>query len=114
VDGKIRGVRVELALYEYGNDTIPAQAGYIRQVMPFTTDLDKVSEKLNALFTNGGSEYVGQGIETAVTSLQWSPEPARMKFVLVAGNEEFDQGPVTAATAMADAAKRDINVQLIY
>jgi hypothetical protein len=28
--------------------------------------------------------------------------------------EEFDQGPVTAAQAMAAAAKKDINVQLIY
>ncbi|MGE0868331.1 MAG: VWA domain-containing protein [Kofleriaceae bacterium] len=114
VNGKTRGVKIELALYEYGNDTVPAKAGHIRQVLPFTSDLDRVSEKLHALFTNGGEEYAGKAIETAVTSLRWSSDPDAMKCVFIAGNESFDQGPVTAATAMATAAKRDINVQLIH
>jgi von Willebrand factor type A domain len=114
VNGKTRGVRIELALYEYGNDTIPADAGFIRQVMPFTHDLDKVSEKLHALFTNGGSEFAGQAITTVVKDLQWSSDPDAMKFVFVAGNEEFDQGPITAANAMKVAAGKDVNVQLIF
>jgi hypothetical protein len=114
VNGKTRGVKVELALYEYGNDAIPSESGFIRQVQPFTGDLDKVSEKLHALFTNGGSEYAGQAITTAVTQLQWSSDPNAMKFVFVAGNEEFDQGPITALTAMNDAAAKDISVQLIF
>lgn len=113
VDGKQRGVKVQLALYEYGNDTISAKDGYIRQVTPFTGDLDKVSEKLNALFTNGGSEFAGQAITVAVKDLQWSSDPSTMRFVFVAGNEGFDQGPVTAAAAMAAASQKDINVQLI-
>nr|MBA3499500.1 hypothetical protein [Deltaproteobacteria bacterium] len=46
--------------------------------------------------------------------LQWSSDPNAMKFVFVAGNEEFDQGPITAATAMKDAAAKDISVQLIF
>lgn len=114
VDGKTRGVKIELALFEYGNDTIPASQGYIRQVLPLTTDLDLVSERLHALFTNGGSEYVGQAIETSVHSLAWSKDPAAMKFIFVAGNETFDQGPVSAARAMAAAAAQEIHVQLIY
>ncbi|MBL0219752.1 MAG: VWA domain-containing protein [Myxococcales bacterium] len=114
VDGKVRGVKIELALYEYGNDTIPAAQGFIRQVLPFTSDLDSVSEKLHALFTNGGSEFAGQAIQTSVAKLQWSSDPAAMKFIYVAGNEGFDQGPVNAADAMAAAAKSNISVQLIY
>ncbi len=114
VDGKTRGVKIELALYEYGNDTLSGKTGFIRQVLPLTTDLDKVSEKLHGLFTNGGSEYVGQVIDRAVTQLEWSKDPNAMKFIFVAGNEEFDQGPVTAAKAMAHAAGKDINVQLIH
>ena len=114
VDGKTRGVKIELALYEYGNQTIAQTAGYIRQVIPFTGDLDRVSEHLHGLFTNGGSEYAGQAIETAVNSLQWSSDPAAMRFVFLAGNEGFDQGPVTAAKAMEAATKKDISVQLIY
>lgn len=114
VDGKVRGVKIELAIYEYGNDTLPAESGYIRQVLPFTSDLDQASEKLGALFTNGGSEFAGKAIETAVTSLAWSKDPAALRFVFVAGNESFDQGPVAATTAMGDAAARDIAVQLIF
>lgn len=113
VDGKVRGVKIQLALYEYGNDTIPMQEGYIRQVLPFTSDLDKVSEKLQALFTNGGSEYAGQAIQTAAQQLQWTSDPSALKFIYVAGNESFDQGPISAATAMAAAAKQDISVQLV-
>jgi len=37
-----------------------------------------------------------------------------MRFVFLAGNEGFDQGPVPAAKAMQAAAGKDINVQLIY
>jgi hypothetical protein len=113
VDGKVRGVKIQLALYEYGNDTLSAKSGYIRQVQAFTGDHDTVSEKLHALFTNGGSEFAGQAITLAVKDLQWSSDPSTMRFVFVAGNEGFDQGPVSAVTAMAAADKKDINVQLI-
>jgi len=114
VNGKTRGVKIELALYEYGNQTLAESTGFIRQVLPLTSDLDKVSEQLHGLFTNGGSEFAGQAIETAVGSLQWSSDPAAMRFVFLAGNEGFDQGPVPAAKAMQAAAGKDINVQLIY
>lgn len=114
VNGKTRGVRVELALYEYGNSALPEGEGFIRQVLPLTSDLDKVSEQLNALFTNGGSEYAGQAIQAAVTSLTWSSDPSALKFVFVAGNESFNQGPVSADAAMKLAADKDITVQLIH
>jgi hypothetical protein len=113
VDGKVRGVKIEIALYEYGNDTLPADQGYIRQVLPFTSDLDTVSEKLHGLFTNGGSEYAGQAIQKAVLGLPWSADPAALRFVFVAGNEEFNQGPIGPDTAMEAAAAKDISVQLI-
>ncbi len=114
VDGKTRGVRVELALYEYGNSRLSSASGYIRQVLPFTSDLDKVSEQLNALMTTGGSEYAGQVIQTAASELAWSSEPGALKFVFVAGNEGFDQGPVSADAAMKMAKGKDISVQLIH
>ena len=37
---------ITIALYEYGNDGLPALEGYIRQVSPFTQDLDVISEKI--------------------------------------------------------------------
>ncbi|HVV88782.1 MAG TPA: vWA domain-containing protein [Kofleriaceae bacterium] len=114
VDGKLRGVKVELALYEYGNSTISPADGYIRQILPLTGDLDKVSEALFRLSTDGGDEYPGEAITVAARDLAWSNEPGALKFVFVAGNETFDQGPISAATAMKAAAARDIHVQLVF
>ncbi len=113
VNGKTRGVRIELALFEYGNDTLSERDGYIRQVVPFTSDLDLVSEKLYGLFTNGGSEYAGQAITKSISSLQWSANPDTLRFVFLAGNETFNQGPISAEAAMEAAAAKDISVQLI-
>src|SRR5262249_8045908 len=58
-----RTPKLEVALYEYGNSRLAVTDGYIRQVVPFTTDLDRVSEKLFALTTCGGDEYCGQVIQ---------------------------------------------------
>jgi hypothetical protein len=60
---------LDVALYEYGNNGLPAERGYIRQVLPFTTDLDRLSEELFALKTNGGEEYCGQVIAEATVGL---------------------------------------------
>lgn len=114
VNGKARGVKIELALYEYGNDTVPAAQGHIRQVTGFSTNLDAVGEQLNALFTNGGTELAGQAITTVVKDLAWSKDPNALKFIFVAGNEEFDQGSITAAQAMKVAAGKGVTVQLIF
>ena len=67
VTAKRDGQRPEfmVALYEYGNSRLEREEGYIRRVLPLTTDLDKVSEQLFALTTNGGQEYCGQVIEVA-------------------------------------------------
>ena len=114
VDGKVRGVKVELALYEYGNSRLASTDGYIRQVLPLTSDLDRVSEALHGLFTNGGDEYAGQAITVAARDLAWSKDPNALRFIFVAGNEGFAQGPVTPAAAMAAARDLDIAVQLIH
>jgi hypothetical protein len=51
-EGKTPELRV--TIFEYGNSGLPASEGYIRQVVQLTDDLDKVSEALFALKTNGG------------------------------------------------------------
>lgn len=106
--------KIELALYEYGNSNISVSKGYIRKVMPLTTDLDGVSEKLFALKTDGGQEYAGQVITTAIDKLEWSDEPADMKLVIIAGNEPFTQGPVSYETACARARTEGILIDTIH
>ena len=46
---------IEIALYEYGKDEIPSSQNYVRQLVPLSTDLDLISEKLFSIRTNGGS-----------------------------------------------------------
>ncbi len=105
---------IEIALYEYGNDGLPAFGNYIRQVTPLTNDLDLISEKLFALRTNGGSEYCGAVIADAVKQLKWNDGSANMKLVYIAGNEGFNQGGVSYAEAISDALKKSIYVNTIY
>lgn len=105
---------IEIALYEYGNDGLPASGNYIRQVTPLTNDLDLISEKLFALRTNGGSEYCGAVIADAVKQLKWNDGSANMKLVYIAGNEGFNQGGVSYAEAISDALKKSIYVNTIY
>ena len=80
-DGK--AVKVELALYEYGNSGLNSKEGFIRLVQGFTSDLDLVSEKLFSLRTNGGNEYCGQVISSALKELEWDKK--NMKISLISG-----------------------------
>jgi len=103
-----------VALFEYGNMGLPASEGYIRQVVPLTDDLDKLSEALFALTTNGGDEYCGQVIDVAVKSLDWSQEPNGYKAIFIAGNEPFTQGQVDYRSACKQAIERGIVVNTIH
>lgn len=116
--GKARkgGVMPELqvALYEYGNTRLRSEDGYIRRVLPFTTDLDKVSEELFALKTSGGDEYCGQVIAEAVRRLDWSASANDLRVIFIAGNEPFTQGPVDFKSACSTATARKIIVNTIF
>jgi hypothetical protein len=105
---------LRVALYEYGNQGLPAERGFIRQVLPFTTDLDRVSEQLWALQTNGGDEYCGQVIDEAVQRLQWSGHADDLRVIFIAGNEPFTQGSVDYRAANAKALAKGIIVNTIF
>jgi hypothetical protein len=105
---------LEIALYEYGKSSLSAEGGYMRQIVPFTTDLDKVSEELVALKTNGGDEYCGMVIQRATRNLEWSKSPGDLKLIYIAGNEPFTQGPVSYQSAINDAKEHGITVNTIY
>ena len=106
--------KLELALYQYGNDGIPAAQHYVQRVVPLTTDLDKVSEALFKLSTNGGNEYCGAAISHALSELEWSPNPKDLKLVYIAGNEPFTQGPVAFRDSVKAAINRGIVVNTIH
>lgn len=109
-----RSPRIEIALYEYGNDNLRRSDGYIRQVTPLTTDLDRISEKLFSLTTNGGDEYCGMVISKAVEMLTWGTNDSDMKLIYIAGNEPFTQGNVSYKTAISRALAKGIYVNTIH
>ena len=105
---------LRVALFEYGNTRLPAAEGYLRQVVPLTDDLDKLSESLFGLTTSGGDEYCGQVIQEAVKRLDWSKEPRGYKAIFIAGNEPFTQGPIPYTEACKGAIERGIIVNTIH
>jgi len=106
--------QLQVALYEYGNDNLAAEGGYIRMVLPLTTDLDKVSEELFALKTRGGQEYCGQVIAVATKDLAWSSAASDLKAIFIAGNEPFTQGGVDYHGASKEAISKGITVSTIF
>ncbi len=106
--------KLELALYEYGNDSLPASGHHVRKVVPLTTDLDRVSEALFALKTNGGNEYCGAAISHAMSELEWSGNTRDLKLIYIAGNEPFTQGPIAFRDAVKNAIGRGVVVNTIH
>lgn len=105
---------LEIALFEYGNDGNAGQAGFVRMLNRFTRELDRVSSGLFSLTTNGGSEYCGFAIETAVNNLQWSHSDNDIRIIFIAGNESFAQGPVSYRQAASLAGGRGITINTIH
>ena len=103
-----------IALYEYGNDGLNSETGYVRQVVELTDDLDKLSEELFALRTNGGSEHCGQVIAKSIDELAWEKETAGLQVMFIAGNEPFTQGSVNYEKSCSDATGSGIIVNTIY
>jgi len=105
---------IEVALFEYGNDGLSADAGHVREVMPFTSDLDALSKALFSLTTNGGSEYCGWVIQDAVNRLKWDKREETLKVIFIAGNEPFTQGPISPKQSCAAAIEQGIIVNTIH
>jgi len=111
-DGKLP--KLQVALYEYGNNNLPAGEGYVRMVLPLTSDLDLLSEKLWALTTNGGSEFCGQVIDNSTRELSWNESPGAYRAVFIAGNEPFTQGSVDFRLAVGKALSKEIIINTIH
>lgn len=105
---------VEVALYEYGNDSLHMANNYIRQIEPLTRDLDELSRELFSLKTNGGEEYCGAVIQRSLADLAWDSSDRTYKAIFIAGNEPFTQGPVDVRQACKDALAKRIVVNTIH
>jgi hypothetical protein len=105
---------LKIALYEYGNDNLNAEEGYLRQVIAFSDDLDDISKSLFSLTTNGGNEYCGKVIKTALNQLDWGKDKYDLKLIFIAGNEPYTQGGVSYKDASQLAHQNDVTVNTIF
>lgn len=106
---------LRVALYQYGNDGLSPENGWVQQITPLTDNLDEVYEKLFALRTNGGREYVARVTRAAVRQLDWSEDGRALRIIVVAGNEAATQDPeIKLADACGEAAGAGIIVNTIF
>jgi hypothetical protein len=105
---------LQIALYEYGNDKLNSEEGYIRQVLAFSNDLDEISKQLFSLTTNGGEEYCGYVIQTSLNQLNWGTNPDDLKLIFIAGNEPFTQGEISFKDAAKLAHNKEVTINTIF
>ena len=105
---------LEIALFEYGNKRRGYHYNYLRKLMPFSQDVDWLSDQLFQMRIGGNREYSGAAIQAAVQELDWSRSSRDIKLLFIAGNESFSQGPVSFRRAIAQARKRGITVNTIF
>lgn len=106
--------KLQIAIYQYGNDNLSSREGYIQQVLGFSNDLDEISEKLFSLTTNGGEEFCGEVIQTSLKQLDWGKNPDNLKMIFIAGNEPFTQGKLNYRDATTDAKEKEVIVNTIF
>lgn len=106
--------QLEIALYEYGRSSNHPAQGYIKQIRPFTSNLDQLSEDLFNLKTEGGDEYCTNVIVSSLQELQWDSGTTHYKVIFIAGNEDFQQGSIPWATACHQAKNKGVIVNTIY
>lgn len=107
-------VDLHISLYEYGNDGLSVRSNFIRQVSPFTQDLDEISSLLFRLSTNGGSEYCGAVIKNSLDELEWGTSPNDLRMIFIAGNEPFNQGEINYESVCQKAGVSDIQINTIF
>ena len=106
-DGK--RARVEVALYHYGD--LPF---LVSPIVPLTSDLDLVSERLFTTNGGGGTEACGLVIHQALSQLAWRQDAQALRLIVIAGNEPFTQGDFPWRSAVASARAAGIAVHTIH
>jgi len=106
---------LRVALLTFGNNGHDPENGWVHIDTDLTRDLDLVSQRLFALTTNGGDEYVGRVVHRATSQLDWATGENGLKLVIVAGNESADQDPqVSFRDACRSAIGQGVMCNAIY
>jgi hypothetical protein len=106
---------LRVALYQYGNNGLHSETGWVQKVSDLTDDLDGIYGKLFALRTNGGDEYVARVTRAAIGDLDWRRDGRPLKIIVVAGNEPATQDPQYKLEDICRAAaEKGITINTIF
>ena len=104
---------IRVALYTHGMSV--AKTGlFLEQRLPLTTDLDQVSEILFSIKTRGSEEFSPSSIYAASHGLEWTAASNDFKAIIIAGNEEFVQGPLSMEEGFEAATRRHLITHTIH
>lgn len=109
--------RLRVGLLTYGSPKVSTQAaGWVVKQIDLTDDLDGVYQKMMALTTDGGDEYVGWVLNDALRTMNWSKDAGALKLIFVAGNESADQAAerFNFRQVCSDARREGIVINAIY
>jgi len=107
---------LRVGLITFGTEAAGEEAGWIAEHSDLTDDLDAVYRDLMALTTEGGEEYVGRALNTALENMSWSLDWNALRIIFVAGNESADQGvdDFDFRVEAGAARERDIIINAVY
>ena len=105
---------IEIALYEYGRPENNSHDGYVKQISPFTNNLDLLFKELISLQTHGGDEFCGHVMYNSLTQLNWDSSANSYKVIFISGNESFLQGDVSFTKACEEAKRKGVVINTIY
>jgi hypothetical protein len=105
---------IEIALYEYGRPENNSNDGFVKQISPFTNNLDLLFKKLVSLQTHGGDEFCGHVMYNSLTQLNWDSSANSYKVIFISGNESFLQGDVSFTKACEEAKRKGVVINTIY
>ncbi|MES2619011.1 MAG: hypothetical protein V4613_14125 [Bacteroidota bacterium] len=106
--------KLEIALYEYGRQSLTLKNGYARKLLDYTSDLDTISQVLFSLTTDGGEEYCGNVIRHSLDELKWQNNDSIYRVIFIAGNEPFNQGNTSYKTSCLAASEKRIIINTIH
>ena len=104
---------IRVALYTHGMSEA-SNGLFLEKRLSLTTDLDQVSEILFSIKTRGSLEFSPSSLLAASQGLEWSSAANDFKAIIIAGNEEFVQGPLTMKEGFRVAKERALITHTIH
>ncbi|MEL6673820.1 MAG: hypothetical protein AAFR61_16560, partial [Bacteroidota bacterium] len=105
---------LEVAMIEYGQKKWRRKNRFMNVSVPFTPNLDRVSEALYRVRPRGSREFTGEAIELAMDELRWSRDRDDIKLIYVIGNQSIRKGRTDFVSAVKSAKRQDIEVHTVF